>query len=255
IVIVVLPWAADAQNDASPPKLSASEVPVSPAQAAVASVESVPTLSQNPQVRQTPVPDAAAVRANALLAASDQERRELARFIRRRDAQSTTPKFEHLELSEKKSRFPVPQELPPGEATLAYWNKMNQIIAEEEQIRAVPFGGLQEVNMQNFLKRRVHSGKFAAIELERLGTEHVDPEVIELSKAFIDRYSQGANIAQLGEILYLQGIEDNRHGEHDKLWRTSEREQSRAIEELDKKSAELQKILSEKYQLKFPPIK
>ena len=132
---------------------------------------------------------------------------------------------------------------------------MNTIIAEEEQIRIVPFGGLNKFNAQNFLNRRVQSGEFAAKALSQLPTEGVDRSVIALSKSLGEWYLKGSKIAQSGETLLVSGNDKSRRGTQGQHYKSSELEHSKAVETINIKGAELQQKLSEKYTLEFPPMK
>ncbi|MEX0727922.1 MAG: hypothetical protein WEB58_22310 [Planctomycetaceae bacterium] len=253
IVVVVLPWATDHEDEAATPDLAAAEVsqPIPQPATVQPEIASAPKplpqkLASNDDVQE---------RASVLISASDEERRKLARTARRRAAQRSAQKLSESKAAVKKPRFPVPQKLGPGEATLAYWNEMNSIIAEEEQIRAVPFGGLNKFNAQNFLSRRVQSGEFAANALSQLGRAEVDPEAIALAKSLGDWYLRGSKIAQSGETLLVKGNANSRNGAQGNQYKSSELDHSKAVEDINRKGSELQQKLSKKYGLEFPPLK
>lgn len=251
IVAIVLPYALE------PRQVAPAVDDVSP----VGAMESVVTSEEKktsapPEVAlAVTTDDEVRARAKALIDANDEERQRLALLARRQLQHELEQGVVSEPKPERPNRFPAPRDLDPPEATLEFWEELNLILAEEEQIRETPFAGLHEGNTQNFLSRRVKANEFAAEEIARLRTDKVDPQVVELSQALIDQYVKAAEIASSGEKAFQETGAKLRGSEISQHWKAAEREQKQAFAALTTKGAEVQKSLEEKYQLRFPPLK
>ncbi|MFN0198668.1 MAG: hypothetical protein ACKVT0_18120 [Planctomycetaceae bacterium] len=142
-----------------------------------------------------------------------------------------------------------------GETTLAYWNEINSIIEQEQQLRSVPHEGLTAANAQEFLSRRSQSGEFAVQALSGLNSKGVDPEVLALTKSLRDWYAVGVRNAKTGENLLAKADEKSRKGAPGQRWKSSELEHGKAVERINQSAGTLRKKLIQKYKLDFPPLR
>jgi len=140
-----------------------------------------------------------------------------------------------------------------GEATLACWNAINDIIAREAAMRIAP-ANLNAANAGGFVEARVRAGKFAGDSLRQLPSDNVDRDVVAHAGDLAAWYDEEARLA--GEASSLLGSSDfaARRGAAGKSWRNAEDRHRQRCDEINQRSATLQAQLSRKYGRPFPPL-
>lgn len=142
----------------------------------------------------------------------------------------------------------------PGESTLAFWNRVNDIIEQESAMRAAPLGQLTASNAADFVQRRTHAARFASESIRDLPVEDVDGEVVSLSRRIADWYDEEAAVA--GEAQTLLGLQAAvRQGGRGDRYKSREKSHARAVERINADGERLRQRLMRKYGLDFPPLK
>lgn len=140
-----------------------------------------------------------------------------------------------------------------GARTLAYWNQMNAIFAQEAEMRAVPAGGLKASNAADFLQRRTSAGQFAAQALRGLNKTDVDREVVQLAAEIARWYDQGVTNSSNATGL-LGADRKTRQGSRGKQWKSSEKDHNRQVKNINSKGEQVRQRMSKKYGIPFPPM-
>jgi hypothetical protein len=140
-----------------------------------------------------------------------------------------------------------------GEATLAYWNRLNEVIAREAALRAAP-AELTSANVGGFVDARIQAARFASSAIGELEGAAVDPDALALGKELVAWYRD--EIANNERAKSLLGSSDSaaRKGSAGKSWRASEERHSRQCDEINRHGRDLRARLSRKYGLVFPPL-
>lgn len=142
-----------------------------------------------------------------------------------------------------------------GPQTLAYWNAMNNVMAEEESMRATPAGGLTKENAADFIDRRGKAGNYAATELRGLDRSGVDPDVVALGGDIAAWYERGAQLNDRANYLLNQASDDTRRGQMGHNWGDSEKAHNASVAEINRRGDTLRLQMSQKYGLKFPDLR
>jgi len=142
---------------------------------------------------------------------------------------------------------------PTGDATLSFWNAINDVIAREAAMRIAP-ANLTAANAGGFVEARIRAGKFAGDALRNLPRENVDRDVLAHAADLAAWYDDEARLA--GEASSLLGSSDfaARRGSAGKSWRNSEDKHRQRCDEINRRSATLQTQLSQKFGRQFPPL-
>jgi hypothetical protein len=143
---------------------------------------------------------------------------------------------------------------PTGDATLACWNSINDVIAREAAIRIAP-ANLTAANASGFVDARLQAGRFAADALRRLSSEQVDPELLAHSQALAEWYDEEARLAGEASALLASSDVAARRGSAGNSWRTAEERHRARCDEINRRSTVLQSQLSHRYNEPFPPMK
>jgi hypothetical protein len=147
-----------------------------------------------------------------------------------------------------------PNEPDRGAATLAFWNRMNDVIAQEAVMRTVPSGGLTAASAGEFLNRRIAAAKFAAGALKELDRKDVDPLVAEFARTLAEWYAAGATVNEEGQRLLAQEAEARR-GPAGVRWQTTYKQHEQRVEEINASGARVRDAMQKKYGLEFPPLR
>jgi hypothetical protein len=139
-----------------------------------------------------------------------------------------------------------------GQATLAYWNGLNDIIARETAMRAAP-AELTAANVGGFVEARIKAARFASDAIRELDSAAVDPDALALGKELGEWYRD--EIANNERARSLLGSSDSdRKGAGGKSWRASEERHNRQCAEINRHGSDLRARLARKYSLTFPPL-
>ncbi|MBN1854782.1 MAG: hypothetical protein JW829_18765 [Pirellulales bacterium] len=142
-----------------------------------------------------------------------------------------------------------------GSRTLAYWNKLNGIMAKEEQMRSVPSGGLTSANASAFLVSRGKAAQYAANAIRRLPTSGVDPDVCRQAQTIAQWYSQGAELSHRAIQLLESGSRSLRQGAEGKKWKADEHQHLDELNLINHRSDILRGQMSDRYGLPFPDLR
>lgn len=162
-------------------------------------------------------------------------------------AGSTDPRAESPETSS--SRI----EMSAGETTLAYWNRLNEIIAKEGAMRAAP-ANVTAGNATGFVDARLQAGRFASGAIHNLDATGVDPGVVSLSRELIAWYDEEVSLNTRAQALLNSNDIAARKGAAGSSWRSGEERHQRTCTEINRRAAELRTRLTERYGLEFPPL-
>jgi hypothetical protein len=140
-----------------------------------------------------------------------------------------------------------------GEATLAYWNRLNDVMAREAAMRAAP-PKLTADNALSFVTGSADAYTYAAGAIRALDPAGVDPQATALAQEIAVWYDQGAaNSREAGSLLQSNDVAA-RQGQSGKTWKTSAEEHRKQCLEINKRGERLRGELSHKYGLKFPKL-
>lgn len=147
------------------------------------------------------------------------------------------------------------QKAEQGRRTLAYWNKLNDIMENEESMRRVPFGGLTKSNAANFMKRRDKAGRFAIAAFDKLDDKLVDPDAVDLAREIRDWYAAGVELNRQGSELHRSNDAQARQGTAGKSWGDATKHHNQSVAELNRRGDRLQEKLTQRYGLRFPDLR
>jgi len=162
---------------------------------------------------------------------------------------ATPPDSNSKELSREEIRKIV------GRRTLKYWNGLNRIMANEEQMRRAPAGQLTRHNTGDFMKRRGEAHRYAASAIRDLPTKAIDLEAVHLASDIAAWYEQAAEINDQGIYLFQRGTVEQRKGPLGRAWSESERKHNAGVAAINARGDRLRAKLSEKYGLSFPDLR
>lgn len=142
-----------------------------------------------------------------------------------------------------------------GQRTLAYWNAMNTIMAQEGAMRTAPAAGINQTNAGDFINRRGQAGNYAAGAFRDLDTTGVDPAVVRLSQDIANWYAAGARLNDTAGYLLNRASANTRRGQTGKNWADSEKAHNANVQEINRRGDQLRAELSQKYGLAFPDLR
>ena len=143
---------------------------------------------------------------------------------------------------------------PMGRRTLAYWNRLNEIMAREEEMRSVPSGGLTAANAGDFLRRRGAASSYARDAIRDLPTAGVDPEVVRHAGDIAAWYARGNELNSTGSFLLNDADDATRKGEAGTAWGESEKHHHKSVGDLNRRGDELREELTQRYGIEFPDL-
>ena len=141
-----------------------------------------------------------------------------------------------------------------GQQTLTLWNRLNDIIEREAEMRTAPAGGVTATNADGFLRRRAEASQFAADAIADLKPGNADRSVVRLAADLSQWYEAGVDVAETGRKL-LKARPEVRRGPQGRAWRAEEEQHNRQAAELNRTGAEVRQAMEQRYGLAFPPLK
>jgi len=140
-----------------------------------------------------------------------------------------------------------------GYATLKYWNRINEIVAREAEMRAAP-SKVTSGNAGSFVAARLRAFRYAGTALRGMRARNVDPEVVAHAQQLIDWYEEGAEINQHAMHLLTEATQQSRQGSEGRGWQDSEKAHYRGAQRLNQNGRELRQRMSQRYGVDFPPL-
>jgi len=150
---------------------------------------------------------------------------------------------------------PAEPQTVTGPATLQYWNRMNDVIVKETQMRSAPRGGVDAGNAGGFLQARIDAAQYAAAALRGLDTNGVDPEAIEVAELVAGWYDEGEQVAETGRQLLTSGSVQARKGAAGQQYQAAEMAHAKAVAEVNSRGEQVRQQLAARYGISFPPLK
>lgn len=142
-----------------------------------------------------------------------------------------------------------------GPTTLAYWNRLNEIIEREFAMRGTPSkDDLDEESAGGFLQRRKAAAEYANEAIDSISREDVDPEVLELADEIMAWYDDTIAACRSADRLMAEASDSERKGGPGKSWQREEQRLTREVERINASGARLRERLSREYNLPFPPL-
>ena len=141
-----------------------------------------------------------------------------------------------------------------AQATLRYWNGLNDIMAEEAELRRPP-AQLSKANADSFLTARIRAGQYAARAMEQLDRRGVDRDVVAQARAIAVWYSQEVAIAQRGRELMGGRVGSAPASRRDtEAYKQEEKAHARRVDEINERSRTLQLEMTRRYGIEFPEL-
>jgi len=141
-----------------------------------------------------------------------------------------------------------------GAKTLAYWNRLNDIIAREASTRSAPAEGLSAANAADFLSRRTGAGRDASNAIRELDSTDIAPEATALADKLAGWYDANASAADNGGSL-LNADAASRRGQPGRQYQSSERGLQESVAEINREGERVRASMTRKYGLEFPPLR
>lgn len=140
----------------------------------------------------------------------------------------------------------------PGEATLAFWNRLREIFREEQQVRAA---GEQEAggNARGILFAHSEAYALAARNIRQIPNPSVDAEAILLAEEIAAWYDRGAELADEGSLLD-EGELSSAQSPMGRRWHTSRIQHREELDLLSRKCGSLRGKLTARYRLHFAEL-
>lgn len=153
----------------------------------------------------------------------------------------------------KKSRKKQVQSNDEGQATLAYWNRVNDIIAREAEMRTAP-SDITAANAEGFVAARLRAFRYAATALGGLKARNVDPEVASHVQHLIVWYEEGAELNQHATHLLNDASDEERKGSEGRSWQDAEKDHYESVQRLNQRGQALRKRMTQRYGIDFPAL-
>lgn len=222
-------------------------------------------LDQMAERGMIPVPpegtDLSAVDVNAQVAALQQQLQQSSQNPTRTNG---APQARSIPSSQSHSAHDKPAATKPrrkstsqkgerGQATLDYWNRVNDIIARESEMRTAP----PDVNAGNaggFVSARLRAYRYAATALHGLRHPNVDPEVVAHVQRLSDWYEEGTEINQDAMHLLTEASQEQRQGAAGRNWKESEKAHYETVQRLNQQGSQLRQRMSKRYGIEFPAM-
>lgn len=144
---------------------------------------------------------------------------------------------------------------PSGASTLAFWNRMNDVIEREGQMRSAPLGGITSANAGSFFDARIRAATFAVDALRALDPDGVDAGAVAVAESLSQWYEQGREVAESGRNLLTRGSTEKRKGVAGQQYQTAEREHGQSVDAVNAEGERVRQQLSNEYGIDFPPLK
>jgi hypothetical protein len=161
------------------------------------------------------------------------------------------------ERRERPARAAQPEREDPsvaiGQATLAYWNQLNDIMIREAAMRAAP-PKLTAGNAMSFVTGQSDAYEFAAKAIRRLDAAQVDPRVRALADEIAVWYDQGAVNSREASSLLQNNDVATRQGQAGKSWKSGAESHRKQCLEINARGEKLRSELSRTYGLAFPKL-
>jgi hypothetical protein len=141
----------------------------------------------------------------------------------------------------------------PADATLAYWNRLREIILEEQTARTqgeVKADGDARAN----LYAQANAFGQAADAIGGLATAGIDPEATTLAQDLADWYERAAELSDEGTRLD-QGDLTASAGPLGRRWHSAQKQQGEQLDLLTRKIVSVQGKLSARYRKTFPELR
>ncbi len=148
---------------------------------------------------------------------------------------------------------PAPEKSSAGQATLGYWNALNDIIARESAMRAPP-ANVTAANASEFVQARLKAGHFASEAIGALDAGGVDAEALRLGRELTAWYREEVTLNERATSLLGSASAAAREGGAGNSWRSGEEQHRRKCDEINRHGAALRARLAHKYGLAFPPL-
>jgi hypothetical protein len=146
-----------------------------------------------------------------------------------------------------------PEAGSPADVTLAYWNRLRELINEEETTRTQG-----EANAAGdgraMLYAQAKAFRQAAEAIGGMDAEGVDPEATALAEALEEWYEQAADLSDEGTRLD-EGDLASSSGPLGRRWHSAKKQQSERLDLLTRKIVSVQGKLSARYRKTFPDLR
>jgi hypothetical protein len=140
-----------------------------------------------------------------------------------------------------------------GQATLAYWNELNEVMIREAAMRAAP-PKLTAGNAMSFVTGQSDAYEFAAKAIRGLDAAQVDPRVRALADEIALWYDQGAVNSREASSLLQSNDVAARQGGAGKSWKSGAESHRKQCLEINARGEKLRGELSRTYGLAFPKL-
>lgn len=143
-------------------------------------------------------------------------------------------------------------QVSPGDATLAFWNRLREIIREEQSLRAE---GERQVGGNALAVLHVHQEAYtiAAQSIRKLPRSSVDVEATQLAEEIAAWYDQGAELALEGTQLDTAELVQPQ-GPMGRRWHTAHKQHRAELDLLSRKCGTLRGKLTARYRLQFSEL-
>ncbi|MEX0936919.1 MAG: hypothetical protein WDZ59_03590 [Pirellulales bacterium] len=159
------------------------------------------------------------------------------------------PAWESLNEQEQEARRAA------GDASLAYWNQVQQAVAQEQTLLRANAPALAGGNAETLVAFREKGANLLAAALAKLkpGAE-VDPAVVKYTRQLQNWYADGGTLYAQANFLLREGTLSMQHGRTGKEWTEAEVLHTQARERLVRQEEALRLYLSETYRVEYPPL-
>jgi hypothetical protein len=248
------------------PPAPAVPVPATPAIEPSADVGAPPPAENlDPSLRPALSAEDDAERQRLLLQAqNDQMRRELEELRRQLTGESPPSGVSRPDEPAKDGGTNTPPARPrrtsgrsgeaSGDETLDYWNRLNDIIRREAELRSAPKAGVTADNAGSFLDARIQAAEYAFREIRGLPTDGIDPEVTALAEQLAHWYEEGRDVAETGRKLLTSGNAQDRQGSGGAAYQAAERQHADRVNAVNAEGERVRRLMSSRYAREFPPL-
>lgn len=143
---------------------------------------------------------------------------------------------------------------PTRKQTLAYWNRLRNIVQDEAALQANARAAWNEANADSTFALRGRVSQFAAKTVEAIPTERVDREAVKLGQQLVDWYRESGAHNQRAAQLWSDRNAQKSAAQLTRAWETADRQLRNEAELLVNKAASVRASLSRRYKSEFPPF-
>ncbi|MCC7084232.1 MAG: hypothetical protein IT427_04405 [Pirellulales bacterium] len=140
-----------------------------------------------------------------------------------------------------------------GQRTLAYWNKLNSIMAREAAMRSAP-PQLTAANAISFVSNQTSAYEYAATAMRQLSTTGVDPQAVAIGRDIAAWYDQGVANSRSAESLLGSDDIASRQGAAGQGWSSAAKQHREQCLAINRRGEQLRQALSRRYGLDFPAL-